>query len=323
MNQLIIIGAGPMGLYGAFCAGMRGISGLILESSYTYGGQVSALYAEKRIYDIPGFYNTKGIDFINNLYEQYERYKDMMPLKLNTKVLEIIEKDDHFIVNTNNGTYYTKKLLIANGGGTFTPKKLDVDGYFDQNNVLYHVENINKFKDEKIAILGGGDSAADWALELSNIAKSVSLIHRRDNFRAHQATLDEFKLRGNIVTPFKPIKVIGEKNLEKIVLSHMKTNEEIVLDIDYLLVFYGIETNKSSMESWKIEHNNDGIFVKSNMQTNIKGIYASGNGVTYEGKLNMIVTGMGEVGTAIGEISKELYPNRNINTIYSSILVKD
>lgn len=322
MNQLIIIGAGPMGLYAAFCAGMRDISGLVLESSYTYGGQISALYGEKRIYDIPGFYQTKGIDFIQDLYKQYQRYEEMMTIKYNTMVTEIIKEDNHFIINTSKGTYYSEKVLIANGGGVFKPTPLEASGFIDQDNVLYHIENKDIFKDKKIAILGGGDSAADWANELSDVAKEVSLIHRRNNFRAHQSSINDFMKKGKILTPYKITEVIGENQINSIILEQTKTKELLKLDLDYLLVFYGVDNNKIDLINWKIDYNNEGIIVSSNMQTSINGIFAAGNGITYKGKLNMIVTGMGEVGTAIGKIAEELYPNRNTNNIYSSILVK-
>lgn len=323
MNQLIIIGAGPMGLYAAFCAGMRDINGIVLESSYTYGGQVSALYAEKRIYDIPGFYNTLGKDFISNLYQQYLRYEEMMPIKYNTMATEIIKEKDYYIVNTTKGTYYAKKVLVTNGGGVFYPTPLETKGFTDQDNVLYHVDKIETFKDKKVVILGGGDSAADWALELSKVTREVSLVHRRDNFRAHPATINEFLKNGKILTPYKIVEVVGESKVEKIILEHSKTKELINLEVDYLLVFYGIKTNKSNLENFGLKYNDEGIFVASNMQTNLEGIFAAGNGATYLGKLNMIVTGMGEVGTAIGQIANDLYPDRNTNNIYSSILVKE
>lgn len=323
MEELIIIGAGPMGLYGAFCAGLRDIKGVILESSYIHGGQVSALYAEKKIYDIPGFVNTKGQSFIDKLYEQYMKYEDIFPMEVNTVVTEVIDNGDHFLINTNNKAYYSKKVLIANGGGVFTPRKLVADGFAQQTNVLYHVKNLEQFRDKKIAILGGGDSAADWALALADVASEVNLIHRRDNFRAHASTINNYLELGKTLTPYQPKAVIGNKIVEKLVLEHMKTKEELSLDVDYVLVFYGVDNSKSTVHDWGIDTNSDGILVTPNMKTNIEGIYAAGNSVTYPGKLKMIVTGLGEIGTAIGEIANELYPNRRSNNIYSSLLVKE
>ncbi|VEU81071.1 NAD(P)/FAD-dependent oxidoreductase [Haploplasma axanthum] len=323
MDELIIIGAGPMGLYAGFAAGLRDIKGRILESSYTYGGQVSTLYAEKKIYDIPGFLNLTGQDFINKLYEQYKKYQDNFPIELNTEVTEIIKENDYFIVNTTKGRYNAKRILIANGGGKFTPKPLDCEGVLDQENILYTVSDLEQFRNKKIAVLGGGDSAADWALMLVDIASEVNLIHRRDNFRAHQSTINEYAEKGKILTPYVAKRVVGEKHISKLVLEHVKDKNEIELDVDYILVFYGVDTTKTNVSEWGIETDLEGIVVTPNMKTNVEGIYAVGNSVNYPGKLKMIVTGLGETGTAIGEITNDLFPNRKNNNIYSSLLIKE
>lgn len=325
MNEIVIIGAGPTGLFGAFTAGLRDLKGLVLESSYTYGGQISALYGEKNIYDVPGIAKIKGNEFIAALYKQYARYEEQIPIKFNTLVTEIIKEKDYFIINTNNGTYYSKTVLITNGGGIYSPKQLNCEGLAQQTNVLYYVENIKMFKDKRVAILGGGDSALDWALELSEVASEVNLVHRRDSFRAHQGVVKLFKSKANgkTVTPYRIKNVVGDKTVNQIVLEHLKTKELMNLKTDYLLVFYGVENNKSDLSNWGINFNKHGIIVDQSMQTNVSGIYAAGSGVFYEGKLDMIATGMGEVSTAIGKIAEELYPNRNINTLYSSMLVKE
>lgn len=324
MDELIIIGAGPMGLYAGFTAGLRGLKGRIIESSYTHGGQVSALYAEKKIYDIPGFITLKGQDFIDKLYEQYTKYEELLPIHLNCEVKEIIKEKDYFIINTSEGSFYTKKVLITNGGGKFTPKRLEAENVFDQKNVLYTVSKLDIFKDKNVAILGGGDSAADWALMLADVAKNVSLIHRRDQFRAHQATIDEYVSKNQkIVTPYIAKKVIGNDIVEKLVLEHAKTKEQLEIDVDYILVFYGVDNTKSNTSSWGIETDKKGILVRSNMKTSVEGIYAAGNSVSYPGKLDMIVTGLGEVGTAIGEITNDLFPDRKTNNLYSSLLFKE
>lgn len=323
MDELIIIGAGPMGLYSAFSAGLRGVSGRIIESSYTYGGQVSAMYAEKKIYDIPGFPVLTGQEFIDNLYLQYKKYEDLFPIELNTEVLEIIKEVDHFTINTTKGTLKTKKVLIANGGGKFTPKRLDCIGVFEQENIHYTVSNIEQYKNKNVVILGGGDSAADWALMLADIGANVSLVHRRDAFRAHSATIDEFKTKGTILTPYIVKEVSGVKELDKIVLTHVKDKTDLELGIDCVLVFYGVDNRKTNVSEWGITTDSKGIVVNSKMETSIKGIYAIGNSVSYPGKIDMLVTGLGETGTAIGEITNALYPDRKNNTLYSSLLFKD
>lgn len=323
MDELIIIGAGPMGLYAAFSAGLRDIKGRIIESSYTYGGQVSALYAEKKIYDIPGFITSTGQEFIDKLYEQYKKYEDLFPIQLNTEVVEIIKEKDHFTVNTTEGTYKAKQILICNGGGKFTPKRLDVPGVSQQGNILYTVSNLERFKDKNVVVLGGGDSAADWALMLAQLGAKVNLVHRRDAFRAHQATLNEFETLGNVLTPYVAKEVSGSNNVDSITLTHVKTKEELTLDVDYVLVFYGVDNRKTNLSEWGIETNSKGVVVNSKMESSIPGIYASGNSASYPGKVDMLVTGLGETGTAIAEITNALYPDRKSNTLYSSLLFKD
>jgi len=324
MDELIIIGAGPMGLYAGFAAGLRDIKGRILESSYTYGGQVSMLYGEKKIYDIPGFNMLSGNEFIDKLYNQYLKYQNNFPIELETEVREIIRENDYFLINTNKGAYRSKKILITNGGGKFTPKKLECKGVFDQENILYNVKKIDALRNKKIAILGGGDSAVDWALMLVDIAEDVFLIHRRDNFRAHMATLNEYiEKKGNILTPFVADSVIGSNFVETLILKNTKDDSIKKLDVDYILVFYGVDNAKGVQINSDIKIDTSGIIVTSTMKTNIDGIFAAGNCVNYEGKLNMIVTGMGEVATAVGQITNELYPNRKSNNVYSSLLFKE
>lgn len=323
MDELIIIGAGPMGLYAAFSAGLRDIKGRIIESSYIHGGQVSALYGEKKIYDIPGFIGLTGQEFIDKLYEQYQKYEDLFPIELNTEVLEIIKEKDYFIVNTTQGSFRGKKVLISNGGGKFTPKRLEATGVVQQPNILYTVNNIQRFKDKNVVVLGGGDSAADWALMLADLGAKVKLVHRRDAFRAHQSTINDYEKLGEILTPYVAKEVIGESNVEQLVLTHVKTKEELILDVDYVLVFYGVDNRKTNVSEWGIETDAKGIIVNSKMETSLEGIYSIGNSVSYPGKVDMLVTGLGETGTAIAEITNSLYPERKSNNLYSSLLFKD
>lgn len=323
MDELIIIGAGPMGLYAGYTAGLRDLNGRILESSYTYGGQVITLYSEKKIYDVPGFQVLTGKDLINNLYLQYKRYEDNFPLHLNTEVYEIIKKENHYIVNTSSGSYLTKKILITDGGGKFKPKPLELDNELLQDNILYSVTNKEMFRDKDVLILGGGDSAADWALDLKDIAKNITLVHRRDKFRAHQATINEIEGSVNILTPYVVKDIIGDAKVSEVVLENVNDKSIKNIKTDYLLVFYGVNNTKSNANVWNINTDKNGIIVNTLMQTNLEGIYAAGNAVSYPGKLKMIVTGMGEIGTAIGAITNELYPDRKTNNLYSSMLIKE
>lgn len=321
-KELVIIGAGIAGLYAAYYAGLRKIDAVVLESSLEIGGQLQALYPEKPIYDVPGFKKISAKDLVLNLYEQYELYKNEINILLNEQVQSIEQNDQGFLVTTNNQTIQTKTVLIANGGGAFSPKKLEV-GKEHYDNVHYSYPESIHLKEKEIIVLGGGDAAVDFALLAHEHAKNVSIIHRRDVFRAHQGNVDELRSKVNVLTPYTVLDVVDDgNNVKKIILEHQKSKEQLTLDVDIMGVFYGMNNSKNNYTTFLIETDNDGIVVKTNMETSIPGIYAAGNCTSYEGKLKTIAVAFGEVATAIGAINDRLNPNQN-NHVYSSLLIKE
>ena len=323
MLELLIIGAGPVGLYSAFLAGLRKLDTAVVESLPYVGGQPINLYKDKPIYDAPGFYKIKASDYIEQLYKQYQRYEKEIPIYFNQEALEIKKRDDYYEVHTDKQIFLTKTVLITHGGGSFTPMKLEVENS-DLKGVIYHVNDINDYKNEKMVVLGGGDSAVDWALELKKITAEVYLVHRREQFRAHQDTLEQYiDSNGNVITPYVVTKVLGDKEVTGIELEHVKTKEKMIIETKHILVNYGVLASRSKLEDWGINGSKGLIEVDSSMRTNLEGIYAAGNGVTYQGKAKMIVTGLGEAATAIGAISEYLYPERTTNTQHSSTLIEE
>ncbi|RJX24127.1 MAG: NAD(P)/FAD-dependent oxidoreductase [Acholeplasma sp.] len=307
MYELVIVGAGPAGLYAATCAAMNELNAVVIESSQELGGQLT-LYKDKAVYDMPGFAKISGGELVLSFYEQYKTYEKEVPIMLNTQALDVIHYDDHFDLITNQGTIQTKTILLANGGGMFQPKKLDVP-FADQYPMIhYAVKNIMDYKNLNVVVLGGGDSAVDWALSLNTIAKSVTLVHRRHDFRAHQRNVDMFKEQGTILTPYIAKTLHGDEKLQGLTLENTETKEEVLLKADAILVFYGATPVRSKADIWKVHFKDNSILVKQNMQTSCHRIYAVGNSITYEGKLKMIVTALGEAATAIGAITKYLYP---------------
>lgn len=309
MYELIIVGAGPAGLYAATCAAMNELKAIIIESSQEFGGQLT-LYKDKAVYDMPGFAKIYGGDLVSSFYEQYKTYEKEVPLMLNTQALDVMHYEDHFDVITNQGTLQTKTILLANGGGMFQPKKLELSSADQYPMIHYAVKNIQDYRDLDVVVLGGGDSAVDWALTLKDIAKSVTLVHRRHEFRAHQRNVDMFREQGSILTPFVAKALHGEQELKGITIEHTETKEEVLLKADAILVFYGASPVRSKADIWKVHFKDNSILVKQNMQTSCHRIYAVGNSITYEGKLKMIVTALGEAATAIGAITKYLYPQK-------------
>lgn len=308
MLDLVIIGAGPAGLFAGTNAAMQHISACIIESSFEVGGQLT-LYRDKAIYDLPGLSKIQSGLFIENLYEQYAQFKEQIPLYLNTQAIGLEAIDGGFKLLTNQGPILAKTILLANGGGMFAPRELDVSGVEGQENIKYSIDNINNYHHKKILILGGGDSAVDWTAALG-LFSDVTLTHRRNDFRAHEKTLEEAKKNAKFMTPYQPIEVIGAPRIKQVLLRHTESKAVETVDVDEVLVFYGTNPVKNKQEIWQVDLENNAIKVGTNMETSRPGIYAVGNGVFYEGKLKMIVTALGEAATAIGSIGKKLYPNK-------------
>jgi thioredoxin reductase (NADPH) len=322
MLEVLIIGAGPSGLYAAFLAGLRNLKAAVIESSQEAGGQLTAVYKDKYIYDIPGFPKITAKDYIDGQVEQYNRFKDTLPIYYNEEAIDIQKMNDYFVVRTTTMTIETKFVLIAHGGGGFVPQKLKTDQHYD--NILYFIKDLNQFNGKKVVVLGGGDSALDWAIDISEHAKDVTLIHRRDEFRALQSSVDTFKSKGHILTPYMIDEVEGQDGIaKKLQLKHAKTHEKLTIVSDYILVNYGFVLTKSRLEAWGIEGDKGLIKVDYTMQTSIPGIYAAGNGIDYPGKVKLISTGQGEAATAIQSITTLLYPEKTRRFEHSTTLIKD
>lgn len=323
MVDILIVGAGPVGLYAAFYSAMRGIKGEIIESLNYVGGQLTTLYPSKPIYDIPGFKKITANDFIETLKEQYDQFKDDVVLKLNTKLTNIRKKDDYFEVETNNGIIETKTILLTTGNGDFKPRPLDIKDSANFKNVIYGFKDINMFKDKNVAILGGGDSAVDFANMIKEVANKTYLIHRRNEFRAHEDSLNKYKEKGTILTPYKAIafKEVDGDQVKVLTLQNLETEETMDIDVDYVFVNFGNLPSTFNLSSLGLETTKEGLVIDEHYMTNIEGIYAAGNAISYPSKIKTITTGFGEVMTAINEINFRLNPAQNTRVIYSSILM--
>lgn len=317
MYEIIIIGAGPIGLFSSFYSSMRGLKGLTLESSSTYGGQLVSIYPEKPIYDLAGIKEIKAKKYIEELYNQYLPYKEKNPIIYNIEIIDIIENNDSYIIKTNNGDYETKTILIASGNGASIPRKLEIENATKCSNILYRLDNINKYKNKNIVVLGGGDSALDIANMLVDYS-NVTVIHRRKEFRAHEESLDIFKKKnGKFLTPMNVESIEYDKICKSINLINNETNEKINVPVDYIFVSYGMLPSKNILNNF-LDSDTLGILVNQSYETNKKGIYAIGNSCSYVGKVKTIMSGMGEAVTAITAIHQYLFPNKN-PTFYSSI----
>ncbi|KAB2495113.1 NAD(P)/FAD-dependent oxidoreductase [Priestia endophytica] len=322
--DLTIIGGGPVGLFTAFYAGMRQASVKIIESLPQLGGQLSALYPEKYIYDIAGFPKIRAQELIHNLKEQMSEFNPTICLDQAVNKLEK-EPDGVFKLTTNTQTHYSRAIIITAGNGAFQPRKLELPGEekYAQSNLHYFVDDLNKFAGKQVVIFGGGDSAVDWALMLEPIAEKVTLVHRRDKFRAHEhsvKTLNNSKV--NVLTPFVPVELIGDKKIEQVLLEEIKGERKEIIDVDEVIVNYGFLSSLGPIKNWGLGLEKNSIVVNSKMETNIEGIYAAGDICTYTGKVKLIASGFGEAPTAVSNAKVYIDPTAKVQPLHSTSIME-
>jgi thioredoxin reductase (NADPH) len=300
LYDITIIGGGPTGMFGAFYAGMRHMKTKIIDSLPELGGQLSALYPEKYIYDVPGFVKILAKELVQNYADQALQYKPTVCL--NEKVIRLEKQGDGpILLTTDKGGHLTKTVLIAAGVGAFLPRKMDVPRIEElvDKGIQYFVTNTSGFEGKRIVIVGGGDSAFDWALSLGPKAASCIQIHRSDKFRAHEDTVQKVLASSVEFRKFYELKAVhGEDHLEAVTIFDNRTGEEETLPCDNLLLNIGFLTNLGPIKDWGLAIKGNAIEVNTTMMTNIPGVYAAGDICTYHGKLKLIATGQGEAGTA-------------------------
>ncbi|KZO00119.1 NAD(P)/FAD-dependent oxidoreductase [Pseudobacillus badius] len=323
--DITIIGGGPVGMFTAFYAGMRQMSCKIIESLPQLGGQLSALYPEKYIYDVAGFPKVRAQELIDNLREQMNQFDPTVCLE---EAVEELEKqaDGIFKLTTNADVHYTKTVVITAGNGAFQPRKLELEGSekYEGKNLHYFINDLNQFAGKKVQVFGGGDSAVDWALMLEPIAEQVTIAHRRDKFRAHEHSVETMKnSKVDIKTPFVPAELIGDERIEQVVLEEVKGDRKEVIDVDDVVVTYGFVSSLGPIKNWGLEIEKNSIVVNSRMETNIEGIYAAGDICTYEGKVKLIASGFGEAPTAVSNAKVYIDPKARVQPLHSTSVMGD
>ncbi|WP_238653682.1 NAD(P)/FAD-dependent oxidoreductase [Paenibacillus piscarius] len=322
MSDLLIIGGGPAGMFAAFYGGMRQASVTLIESMPQLGGQLAALYPEKYIYDVAGFPKVTGQELVDNLTRQMELFQS--DIRLEEKVVSVVKEDErHFIVTTDKAEYHSKAIIITAGVGAFEPRRLEVPDAqrFEKANLHYFVSDLNAYKGKKVLISGGGDSAVDWALMLEPIAEQVTLIHRRDKFRAHEHSVENLMAsKVNVITPSEITELHGEEFITKVTLSNIKTKETQEIEVDSVIVNFGFVSSLGPIAEWGIDIEGNSIVVDSRMETSIPGIFAAGDITTYPGKLKLIAVGFGEAPTAVNNAKVYIDPDAKLSPGHSSNL---
>lgn len=318
--DITIVGGGPAGLFTAFYAGMRQSSCKIIESMPQLGGQLSALYPEKYIYDVAGFPKIRAQELIDRLKEQMSQFETTACLE--EKVMNVEKKEESlFEITTDKGVHLSRTIIITAGVGAFEPRRLEVEGAdkFEKANLHYFVDDLNKFAGQKVVVFGGGDSAVDWALMLEPIAEKVTIVHRRDKFRAHEHSVENLmNSKVNVLTPYEPHALEGNDNIEKVVLRNSKTEELVTEDVDAVIVNFGFISSLGPIKDWGLEFEKGAISVNSRMETNIPGIYAAGDIATYSGKIKLIAVGFGEAPTAVNNAKSYIDPEARVQPAHSS-----
>ncbi|MBB5173556.1 NAD(P)/FAD-dependent oxidoreductase [Texcoconibacillus texcoconensis] len=319
--DITIIGGGPTGIFTAFYAGMRQSKVKVIESMPQLGGQLSALYPEKYIYDIAGFPKVRAQELIDNLVEQANFFDPTIVLE---QSVENVEKDDDqiFKLTTDKEVHYSKTIIITAGVGAFKPRRLEIEGaeQYEGKNMHYFVNDLNKFAGDRVMIAGGGDSAVDWALMLEDIAKEVTIVHRRDKFRAHEHSVEQLQNSSvNIKTPFVVNNVIGDgERVSSVEIKESKGEATETLDVDTFIVNYGFISSLGPIKEWDLNIEKNSIVVNSKMETNIPGIYAAGDVSTYDGKVKLIACGFGEAPIAVNNAKAYIDPTAKVQPGHSS-----
>jgi len=329
IKDITIIGGGPTGLFALFYAGMRGATAQIVDALPELGGQLTALYPEKYIFDVAGYPKVLAKDLVKQLAEQAAQFGQSTFLNRRVTGLEEAAADGKplFVLETTDGRFPTRSLIIAAGIGAFSPRRLPqpcAEGWYGRG-IYDVVTNPDDYRGQRVIIIGGGDSAFDWAAQLRHRAALVTLVHRSDRFRAHAATIAEVqgaaRNGGNVqVLTFHELSDIQERDgkICRIVLKDIKGKTTREVDADVVLPMLGFVSDIGPLAEWGLNLEKDEIVVSSTMDTGRPGIYAAGDVTAYPGKLKLIATGFAEAATAVNQAVHWIYPEKKVNPGHSS-----
>ena len=330
-TDILVIGAGPVGLFTVFEAGLLGLKCTLIDNLNKVGGQCSELYPEKPIYDIPGVPSQTAQEHVDALIEQIKPFDYDLHLSQRVESIESVSSLNDvstWLVRTNEGVECTtKNIFIAAGAGSFEPRRppnIEDPDKFLGKGVSYAVKSIDQYKDKNLFIFGGGDSALDWTVELAKIAKSVNLIHRRDQFRGAQHTeaqMRELVKSGevNLLTPYQIQEIKGGDKVNGVILKNFDTKESVTHEADELLFLFGLNKKLGPILEWELELESKKISVNTeNFETNRDGIFAVGDINDYPGKLDLILCGFHETTLAVQKAYQRIFPGERVPFGYTT-----
>lgn len=327
-TDILIIGAGPTGLFAVFEAGLLKLKCHLIDALPQPGGQCSEIYPKKPIYDIPGFPEVLAGDLVDNLMEQIKPFQPGFTLGERADTIEKLD-DGTFIVTTNKGTkHHAPVVAIAGGLGSFEPRKPQLEhlSKFEDNGVAYIIRDPEVYRDKKVLIAGGGDSALDWSIFLTDVASEVTLVHRRNEFRGALDSVEkvqELKDLGkiNLITPAEVVELKGDKNLSSVVVQKMDTKQSVEVKVDNFIPLFGLSPKLGPIGDWGLEIEKNAIKVDNTLdyQTNIPGIYAIGDVNTYPGKLKLILCGFHEATLMCQSAYQRIFPDKKYVMKYTTV----
>jgi thioredoxin reductase len=326
IRDITIVGAGPTGLFGLFYAGMRQVSAQVVDALPEAGGQLAALYPEKFIFDVAGFPQVLAKDLVKALVEQNARFEGK--LHLGQRVTGLENDGDHFILVTEMDRFPTRSLIIAAGIGAFSPRRLPqacAEPWYGRG-IYDVVTDPERFRGQRVVIIGGGDTAFDWGVQLLPRASHVTIVHRTDRFRAHDATVNEYKAavaagRADLFTFHEINDVIcrtGNERFSHIMLRDVKAKTTREVEANVVLPMLGFVSDMGAIADWGLNLVKDEIVVNSMMETGRPGIYAAGDITTYPGKLKLIALGFSEAAIAVNQAVHWIYPDKKVAPGHSS-----
>lgn len=322
VQDIAIIGAGPCGLFAAYYAGFREMKTAVVEALPEAGGQLAVLYPEKYIFDVPGYPQILARDLVLALVSQATKYNPKM--LLGERAIDLKKDDGLFRLVTEKREIKTKSVLITGGVGSFSPNRLNIANQerYEGNGIFYFVKHKDFFKDKNLLIVGGGDSAVDWALNLKDATRSITLIHRRDQFRAHEQSVKElYSSPGITVKTYYEIRSVdGDERIRSAVIFDNRTRKGETIPVDCVLINIGFKANLGPIANWGLAMENRSIKVNGKMETSIPGVFAAGDIAVQSDsvKLNLIATGFAQSALAVNVAKKYVDPTAQLFPGHSS-----
>ena len=323
-TDVLIIGAGPVGLFSVFELGQLGMKSHLVDTLSEIGGQCSALYPEKPIYDIPAYPEITAEDLIEKLKKQIEPFKPTFTL--GQKVTKLEKNNNFFSIKTNDKTINAQCIIIAAGSGAFGPNKPPLQNIeeFEDKSVFYSIKDKSIFSKKIVVIAGGGDSAVDWAIELSRLTKKIYFVHRRNKLRAAPNNVKKLEALTKIgkvemIIPYQIDSINGNNgSINNVIVRDMDNNTK-ELEADFFLPFFGLSSDLGPIKDWELEIKNNNLLIdQATCQTSTKGIFAIGDVCSYDGKLKLILTGFSEAAIAAHSCREIIFPNTKLHFEYST-----